>query len=82
MTDEAESSNKPGNPIKPEKPSDSGNPGGNREPSVSDGQETSVGSDGNVPDTADKTDVILWFTLFAVSALGLALMPFMANKQQ
>ncbi len=82
VTDEAESSNKPGNPIKPEKPSDSGNPGGNREPSVSDGQETSVGSDGNVPDTADKTDVILWFTLFAVSALGLALMPFMANKQQ
>ena len=81
-TGESDSSDKQENPMGPSKPSDSDNLGGSREPSASDGQDTSLNPDGNVPDTADKTDVILWFSLFAVSALGLAVMPFVAKKQQ
>lgn len=81
VTDEPESSNQQENPSASTKPTDSDNPDGSREPSASEGQQTLVNTN-NVPDTSDKTDVIMWFTLFIVSALGLAAMPFLAKKQQ
>lgn len=82
VTDEADTSDGQENPTSVSGPADSEQPGGTKEPSGADGQKPSLDPDGTVPDTSDKTDVILWVVLFMVSALGLAAMPFLAKKQQ